>query len=104
LRFAPDEAFAILERTPEVLDNMLRGTSATLHKANEGRDTWSAFDVVGHLIHAEETNWIPRARSILEHGEARAFDPLIASLSLPGLETGRWTISSTASARFAART
>ena len=70
-----DEGFVVLERTPKVLDNMLRGTSRTLHGVNEGPETWSAFDVVGHLIHAEETNWIHRAQSILEHGEGRMFDP-----------------------------
>jgi hypothetical protein len=42
--------------------------------AHEGGQTWSPFDVVGHLIHGEHTDWIPRARIILEHGEARAFD------------------------------
>src|SRR5919106_5752237 len=69
------EAFEILERTPRVLDSLLRGTSASWHRINEGPDTWSAFDVVGHLIHAEETDWVPRARIILEHGETRAFEP-----------------------------
>ena len=73
--FTLDEGLAVLERTPKVLDSMLRGTSATLHKVNEGPETWSAFDVVGHLIHAEETNWVCRARNILEHGEARTFEP-----------------------------
>jgi hypothetical protein len=40
----------------------------------EGGETWSPFDVVGHLIHGEQTGWLPRARMILEHGESRAFD------------------------------
>jgi uncharacterized damage-inducible protein DinB len=43
--------------------------------SNEGPDTWSPFDVLGHLIHGEETDWIPRARMILEHGDQRAFEP-----------------------------
>jgi hypothetical protein len=42
---------------------------------NEGPDTWSPYDVLGHLIHGEETDWIPRARIILEHGESQAFEP-----------------------------
>lgn len=75
MTFASDEGLAVLERTPKVLDGMLRGTAPTLHKADEGPRTWSPFDIVAHLIHAEETNWIPRARTILEHGEARTFDP-----------------------------
>ena len=69
------EAFEILGRTPAVLDGLLRGTSPSWHEIQEDSDTWTAFDVVGHLIHAEETDWVPRARIILEHGEARPFDP-----------------------------
>ena len=69
------ETLDILERTPAVVDSLLRGTSASWHDVDEGPDTWSAFDVVGHLIHGEETDWIPRARIILEHGESRPFEP-----------------------------
>lgn len=65
----------ILERTPAVLDALLRGTSDAWHAVAEGPDTWSAYDVVGHLVHGEETDWLPRARIILEHGEARPFEP-----------------------------
>jgi len=64
-----------LTRTPSVVDLLLRGTTAACHRQNEGADTWSAFDVVGHLIHAEETDWVPRARLILEHGDTRPFEP-----------------------------
>lgn len=69
------ETLDILGRTPTVVSALLRGTSGAWHAANEGPDTWSAFDVVGHLIHGEETDWIPRARIILEHGETRPFEP-----------------------------
>jgi hypothetical protein len=41
---------------------------------NEGSETWSPYDVIGHLIHGEETDWMPRAKIILEHGETRAFE------------------------------
>jgi hypothetical protein len=44
-------------------------------RCNEGKDSWSAFDIVGHLIVGERTDWVPRARIILENGEARPFDP-----------------------------
>ena len=44
-------------------------------RSKDGKDTWSAFDIVGHLIHGERTDWMPRARIILENGEARPFDP-----------------------------
>ena len=72
--FVMEEAVAILARTPGALDAMLRGLPAGWIDAHEGGDTWSPFDVVGHLIHGERADWIPRARVILEHGETRAFD------------------------------
>jgi hypothetical protein len=72
--FALDEALLLLARTPATLDAMLRGLPAGWSEANEGGDSWSAFDVVGHLIHGERTDWMPRARLILEHGDARPFD------------------------------
>lgn len=75
MTFTLAETFDVLERTPTVLDSLLRGTSPSWHKVDEGPETWSAFDVVGHLIHGEETDWIPRARIILEHGEDRPFEP-----------------------------
>lgn len=65
---------AILTRTPAALDGLLRGLPDDWTTKNEGPDTWSVFGVVGHLIHGERTDWIPRARRILEHGETRAFD------------------------------
>lgn len=72
--FSIDEATAILARTPAMLDALLRGLPDTWVAGNEGDKTWSPFDVVGHLIHGERTDWIPRAKIILEHGEARPFD------------------------------
>jgi hypothetical protein len=69
------ELRALLERTPACLDALLRGLPSTWVLANEGPGTWNPFDVVGHLIHGEESDWIPRARIVLEHGEARPFEP-----------------------------
>ena len=69
-----DEAAAILARTPATLDILLRGLPESWIAAHEGDDTWSPFDVIGHLVHGERTDWVPRVRIILEHGEARAFD------------------------------
>jgi hypothetical protein len=69
-----DEAVVILARTPATFDALLRGLPDGWVLAHEGGDTWSPFDVIGHLIHGERTDWLPRARIILEHGEARAFD------------------------------
>lgn len=76
MEFRLDHAKEILGRTPATLNSLLRGLSDEWAFAKENPDDgWSAFDVVGHLIHAEETDWIPRAKMILEHGEARPFEP-----------------------------
>lgn len=72
--FVISEGVAILERTPPTLDALLRGLPDGFVHAHEGGETWSPFDVIGHLIHGEETDWIPRARIILERDESRAFD------------------------------
>ena len=65
---------ALLARTPAVLDALLRDLPDDWIVADEGADTWSPFDVVGHLIHGERTDWLQRIKIILDHGEARAFD------------------------------
>ena len=72
--FAVEEAAAILARTPAALDALLRGLPDGWITSNEGGETWSPFDVIGHLIHGERTDWMPRVRIILEHGESRPFD------------------------------
>ena len=72
--FALDEATAVLARTPAALDAMLRGLPDAWIQGHEGGETWSPFDIVGHLIHGDQTDWVTRARIILEHGEARAFE------------------------------
>lgn len=64
-----------LEHTPSVVDSLLRGTPSSWHAEGEGPGTWSPVDVVGHFIHGEETDWVPRARLILEHGDTRPFEP-----------------------------
>jgi uncharacterized damage-inducible protein DinB len=69
-----EEAVAILRRTPATLTGFLGGLPEAWTKATEGPDTWSAFDIVGHLLHGEETDWIERTRVILEYGEQRPFD------------------------------
>ncbi len=73
--FNLDETIALLTRTPATLDALLRGLPEKWVRSNEGKDTWSAFDIVGHLIVGERTDWMKRARIILESGEARPFDP-----------------------------
>lgn len=75
MEFELEPTLAMLERTPRVLSAWLAGLPAAWTHCNEGEGTWSAFDIVGHLIHGERTDWIPRLRIILEHGAARAFEP-----------------------------
>ena len=75
MEFELDEALEILARTPAALSSLLRDLPEAWTLPNEGPETWSVLDVVGHLIHAEETDWIPRARIILEHGESGTFEP-----------------------------
>ncbi len=75
MSFDLEESLAILERTPAALAALLAGAPHAWIVANEGPDTWSASDILGHLVHGEETDWIPRARIIMESGESRAFDP-----------------------------
>jgi hypothetical protein len=70
-----DYTLALLSRTPASLNALLRGFPSSWTQANEGENTWSAFDIVGHLIHCERTDWMPRAKIILQSGETRAFDP-----------------------------
>jgi DinB superfamily len=70
-----EQTISLLTRTPATLHTLLRGLPDTWTLRNEGENTWSVFDVIGHLIHAERTDWMPRAKTILEHGETQAFAP-----------------------------
>jgi hypothetical protein len=74
VQFQLDQAKEILQRTPGTLKALLADLPNEWALSNEGPETWSPYDVIGHLIEGEETDWIPRARIILEHGEARPFD------------------------------
>lgn len=65
---------ALLARTPATLNALLRDLAEEWTMRNEGGNTFNAFDVLGHLIHGERTDWMPRAKRILEFGESRAFD------------------------------
>ncbi|MGD9903753.1 MAG: DinB family protein [Vicinamibacterales bacterium] len=69
------QAIAVLERTPPALDALLRGLDDAWIRATEGPDTFSPFDVVGHLIDGEETDWIPRARLVLAGDPDARFAP-----------------------------
>ena len=68
------ETIALLKRTPAAFDVLLRGLPDNWVHTNEGKDTWSAYDIVGHLVALEHTDWMARLHRILEHGEALPFD------------------------------
>jgi DinB superfamily len=75
MEFKLAHATEILSRTPMMLNSLMRDLPEPWLVRNEGPETWSPYDIVGHLIHGEETDWIPRAKIILEHGETRPFEP-----------------------------
>ncbi|WP_421765239.1 DinB family protein [Ekhidna sp.] len=75
MQFDLEKSTPILERTPDILNQLLRNLPNDWVSHNEGPDTWSPFDVVGHLIHGENTDWIPRVKIILAHGDTEAFEP-----------------------------
>ncbi len=73
--FKLNEAILILERVPQTLRTLLRGLPDDWVYTNEGADTWSPFDILGHLIHGENTDWIPRAKIILDEHRDKNFIP-----------------------------
>lgn len=75
MKFELTEAIEILSATPATLKALLSGLSPCWTRTEGRRDDWEAFDIVGHLINADETDWIPRARVILDQGEDRNFPP-----------------------------
>ena len=72
--FKLQRSLQVLRRTPKTLKALLSGLSSDWTSANEGPETWSPFDVMGHLIHGEKTDWIPRARIILSKKQDRRFE------------------------------
>lgn len=72
--FSIDDADSVLRVTPSVLRSLLEGLPQD-HAAASNEGDWQPFDVLGHLIHGEETDWIPRARIILDQGDDRTFEP-----------------------------
>lgn len=69
------DTISLLAHFPNALNALLRDLPETWTFQNEGENTWSAFDVVGHLIHGERTDWMPRVKTILQFGETRTFEP-----------------------------
>lgn len=75
MKFGIKKSVEILSRTPAILESMLDGLSEGWTRNNEGDNTWSPYDVIGHLIHGEKTDWIPRAILILSNSEKTPFEP-----------------------------
>ena len=76
MEFSLDQGQEVLRRTPDTLRTLLSGLSEGWTSGDEGPGTWSPYQVLGHLTHIEEVDWIDRTRVILEHGTSRAFDPV----------------------------
>jgi uncharacterized damage-inducible protein DinB len=75
MNFSIEKSIEILERTPHALHAMLQGLSTGWTTPNEGGETWSAFDIVGHLVYAEKANWVPRMDLILSGQPDKTFAP-----------------------------
>jgi len=76
MEFSLEQGREVLGRTPEALRAMLSGLSEGWTAGDEGPGTWSPYQVLGHLTHIEEVDWIDRTRIILAHGTTRAFEPV----------------------------
>ncbi|NNC46662.1 MAG: DinB family protein, partial [Winogradskyella sp.] len=75
MTFKIDKALEILNRTPMVLETLLGGLSNDWLKNNEGENTWSPYNVVGHLIHGEKTDWMTRVKIVLSETGNKTFTP-----------------------------
>ena len=75
MKFDVEKSLEILERTPDVLITMLQGISADWTSVNEGGESWSVYDIIGHLIHGEKTDWVPRTDIILSEETDKNFTP-----------------------------
>jgi hypothetical protein len=75
MEFDLEKSIEILSRTPDVLDTLLAGLNEEWTSNNEGEDTWSPYDVLGHLIHGENTDWVTRMEIILSDGLEKTFKP-----------------------------
>src|SRR5688572_25085195 len=75
MQYSVNKSIEILERTPSTLIHMLDGISEDWTSNNEGGETWSAYDVIGHLIHGDRTDWLPRTELILSDKSEKRFTP-----------------------------
>jgi uncharacterized damage-inducible protein DinB len=92
VEFSIEQGTEVLRRTPDALRAMLDGLSEGWTTGDEGPDTWTPWQTLGHLTHIEETDWIDRTRVILEHGTSREFAPVdreAGFVKFEGWTTGR---------------
>lgn len=75
MKFDLPKSIQVLERTPVTLKVLLQDVDNDWVMNNEGPETFSPYDVIGHLLHGEKTDWVPRAKIILEHGVSKTFEP-----------------------------
>jgi DinB superfamily len=75
MQFQVAQAIEVLAQTPSVMNALLRGKSSAWSNSRKTPESFSPLDVIGHLMHGELTDWIPRVRIILEHHHKKAFDP-----------------------------
>ncbi|HND96575.1 MAG TPA: DinB family protein, partial [Chitinophagaceae bacterium] len=75
MKFALDQAIVILQRTPGTIKSLIENLGENWTNANEGPETFSPFDVVGHLIYGEKTDWVVRAKIILQGTNQKTFEP-----------------------------
>ena len=87
------DTIAVLSRTPAALDALLRDLPEVWTRRSEDGDTWSAFDVIGHLIHGERTDWMPRAKIILQFARRGLLIRLTGSHNERRVKESRWARS-----------
>ncbi len=75
MKFSIEKSIEILERTPAILESYLKDLSQDWIKKNEGENTWSPYDIIGHLVHGEKTDWIVRLKVILNDSDNKQFEP-----------------------------
>jgi DinB superfamily len=75
MHFDLAHATSVLRRTPATLHALLHGLEAEWTAGTEGPETWSPYDIVGHMLHGEKSDWIPRAQIILARSDDRRFAP-----------------------------
>ena len=75
MNFDLNKSIELLERTPRVYKSLFYGLSSDWGSIDEGENTWNAYNIIGHLIYGEQTDWIPRARIILSDTKDKTFEP-----------------------------